>query len=628
MEGIWKSTGRIVTGHPSRRFPIYLKKFNPVCPALGTQDILIRRNSTKPYSLESLIQAKDRKKLSFSDIAAHIGRSESWTAGLFFGKSVPESSDLEKLHEILSLSDHRLAAKQGQRQLPLGHPTSAFLDSNLTLSPVIREILLFPTSQDLQISAHGWIRTIRKQKKLSFIELIDGSTSQHLQIVAQSTDCQDLEAGCAIRVTGKLVSSRGAEQAIELKAHQITLVGSCPASRYPLQKKSHSVAFLRRIPHLRIRTPQISALMRTRSAMLREACSFLDSNHFFRVEAPIITFNDCEGAGEVFSVRPENQANSGQGLTTQSNARSLFDEEFFGRQAFLTVSGQLHLEALSVGLGRVYSFGPAFRAEKSQTNRHLAEFWMLEAELSFVENLDCLTQFLENLIKAIIQNLYQPNSPSLSDLESLGAPSQPYEALGKSWPRITYAESIKLIKAHNQQLSALDSPLPLIHWGQPLTSEHEKWLAGTYARGPIFVTDYPSPLKPFYMRETQRSGDRNPKIQNGELSASVTTVACFDLLVPGIGELVGGSLREPNLVKLKENMIKKGMMKPDEMERDEPGSDHSKEAFRWYLELRTFGNPSSGGFGIGWERLLSWLTGGENVRECISFPRVHGSGCC
>ncbi|WAQ89296.1 hypothetical protein PtA15_10A720 [Puccinia triticina] len=562
-----------------------------------------------------LLEAKERTSLSFADIANQIGRSESWTAGLFYGKNQPTASDSQKLAEILNLP------LQAHHSTP--PPPSISLASRSSLFPVLEEILLLPISHDRLVTAHGWIKTIRRQKNVTFVELTDGSTPKHLQIVVGPKDSEELETGCAIRVTGYLVLSCGNRQSKELKARSVSLIGSCSAAEYPLQKKKHSAVFLRSIPHLRARTQETSALMRIRSTMVQEASSFLHAQHFFRSEIPVITFNDCEGAGEVFSVAPDSQSRTiPKPPNPTSEVSPSLEQRFFGRPAFLTVSGQLHLEALSSSLGRVYSFGPAFRAEKSQTNRHLAEFWMLEAEMSFIEDLESLMNLLESLIKSIIQNLHQSDSLSLLDLKSLQAPKEPFESTEKSWPRITYTQAVELIQSHHKEHSSGTNILPPLTWGQPLASEHEKWLSGTYAQGPIFVTDYPASLKPFYMRQTAGSFDSS--------QTHATTVACFDLLVPGVGELVGGSLRESNLAKLQENMIQKGLI--DRAEAAHNGLSGTNEdqdhKFRWYLELRKFGNPATGGFGIGWERLLSWITGVENVRECIAFPRVTGSGHC
>ncbi|KAA1100211.1 asparaginyl-tRNA synthetase [Puccinia graminis f. sp. tritici] len=593
--------------------------------ACALKPLVTRRISTgitPSIVTEDLINAKEKKELSFVEIANHIGRSESWTAGLFYGKNQPTSTDLQKLTELLNLPPTEDQSNP---------PTSSISpDSSSSLFPVIEEILRLPTCENRLVTACGWIKTIRKQKNVSFVELIDGSTPHHLQVVVGPKDSEELETGCAIRVTGNLVLSRGNGQSKELKARSVNLIGPCLALEYPLQKKTHGAAFLRRIPHLRVRTHETSALMRIRSTMIQEASSFLHAQHFFRSETPIITFNDCEGAGEVFSVRPDSQSKSSlqppntiseKVPNSASESAASHESRFFGREAFLTVSGQLHLEALSASLGRVYSFGPAFRAERSQTNRHLAEFWMLEAEMSFIEDLESLMNLLENLIKSIIQNLHQSDSLSSLDLQSLGAPKEPCDSTSKSWPRITYTEAVELVQSHHEKHPSEANRLPPITWGQPLASEHEKWLSGTYAQGPIFVTDYPASIKPFYMRQTAKPSDSSQKRK---------TVACFDLLVPGVGELVGGSLRESNLTKLQENMMQKGMITggeavDDSLSNAHEGQDHK---FRWYLELRKFGNPRTGGFGIGWERLLSWITGVENVRECIAFPRVTGSGHC
>ncbi|KAI9614031.1 hypothetical protein H4Q26_009886 [Puccinia striiformis f. sp. tritici PST-130] len=484
----WPSSSPIIVAHDQS-----IHHFQPLEVQLGGLEAQFPRHSIHiilfwggGFLIVGLDRSKRKNQLSFIDIANHIGRSETWTAGLFYGKNEPTSTDLEKLSELFKLPAQSINDPTPPR-------STISLDSSPSLSPVIEEILRLPTSEDQIVSACGWIKTIRKQKNVSFVELIDGSTPQHLQVVIGPKDSEELETGCAIRVTGKLVSSRGDRQAKELKASSSGFLAKDPSSTRPYSTDQR--------------------LMRIRSTMFHEASSFLQAHHFFRSETPIITFNDCE--------------------------------------AFLTVSAQLHLEALSASLGRVYSFGPTFRAEKSQTNRHLAEFWMLEAEISFIDNLETLMNVLESLLKSVIRNLHQSDNLSSQDLDSLGAPQQPYDSTATSWPRITYTEAVKLIQSHHKEHLSGKTTLPPIIWGQPLASEHEKWLAGSYAQGPIFVTDYPASFKPFYMRQTNLSSDS---------SLQGPTAACFDLLVPGVGELVGGSLRESNLNKLHENIIQKGMM--------------------------------------------------------------------
>jgi asparaginyl-tRNA synthetase len=314
------------------------------------------------------------------------------------------------------------------------------------------------------------------------------------------------------------------------------------------------------------------------------------------VETPIITSSDCEGAGEVFQLGPK--ASSSSSPRSWHTASS----HFFGRRAYLTVSAQLHLEALAASLGRVYTLGPTFRAEPSNTNRHLAEFWMLEAELSFCSSLAEVMNLVECLVRHLVTNglsevgdvaaYYQTLEPSLSqallDRSSMDGCSP--------WPRISYAHAVELLISRHVVEPFVFTPA----WGEPLQSEHEKWLAETHVGGPVFVTDYPASIKPFYMRDN-----------DSDLGHDMTrkTVACFDLLVPRMGELAGGGLREERLDQLLEKMRARGM---------------DEEEYEWYLDLRRYGTMMHGGFGLGWERLVSWLTGADNLKECIAFPRVHG----
>ncbi|POV99679.1 hypothetical protein PSTT_13624 [Puccinia striiformis] len=521
--------------------------------------IPITRQNDSPSS-SPIIVAHDQSIQHYQPLEVQLGgleaqfpRSETWTAGLFYGKNEPTSTDLEKLSELFKLPAQSIRVLH-------------YLSD--------RGNLRLPTSEDQIVSAYGWIKTIRKQKNVSFVELIDGSTPQHLQVVIGPKDSEELETGCAIRVTGKLVSSRGDRQAKELKASSVSLIGACSALEYPLQKKTHSPAFLRKIPHLR--RPHANTVDHVPRSIF-----ILQAHHFFRSETPIITFNDCEGAGEVFSVKPDSQSDRSPALLLDPTSKSdhSHDQHFFGREAFLTVSAQLHLEALSASLGEYTHSDPLSVLRNLRQIVTWPNFgcWRLKSQT--------LMNVLESLLKSIIRNLHQSNNLSSQDLDSLGAPQQPYDSTATSWPRITYTKVVDLIQSH-----------------------HKEHLSGKPCCRPL------SGVNRWHL--SMRSGLR------GRLFSQGPTAACFDLLVPGVGELVGGSLRESNLNKLHENIIQKGMMS-DGLALN--GEDHK---FQWYLELRKYGNPATGGFGIGWERLLSWITGVENVRECIAFPRVTGSGHC
>lgn len=310
---------------------------------------------------------------------------------------------------------------------------------------------------------------------------------------------------------------------------------------------------------------------------------------FRHVEVPIITFSDCEGGGDVFALSPP-QAQSRGEIASGPPSSEAGRPTFFGGPAFATVSAQLHLEALSASFPRVYTLGPAFRAERSQTARHLAEFWMLEAEIAFVETLDEVMDVVENLVKSVItgvcSSLDHPGPGWKIPAMRQNHPTLDSATVATPWTRITYTHAVDLV--NNAKTAA---PVPL-QWGDALSSEHEKWLAGSHFQGPVFVTDFPMTLKPFYMRPS---------------SAIQGSAACFDLLVPGIGELAGGSLREERLSNLSEALEAKGL---------------ARAHYEWYLDLRRFGSVPHGGFGLGWDRLVSWITGLENIRDCIAFPRA------
>jgi asparaginyl-tRNA synthetase len=464
----------------------------------------------------------------------------------------------------------------------------------------------------------GFARSIRTHRKLTFINLTDGSlpADDTLQAVIKgdSKDKWDsqLSLGVALQLTGRLQQSKGRDQLLEFAVEELQVTGQSNASTYPLASIADSSptsnnVLLRKNAHLRPRDPRHAAVLRSRSRMERALSDYFDSNDFVRVTAPIITSSDCEGGGEVFQVDsidgieegsdPLNseiaQEPSLSGSTPDQPSRnsSIKKASFFSNTpAYLTVSSQLHLEALALGLGRVYTVGPSFRAESSATNRHLAEFWMCEGEMLTSND---ATIALEQVMSVVEGLLKQIMTATLKSEESryLWAEDEPglSEITGYSdcdWPRMTYTEAIDAL----QQEGPSNSSIP-VKWGDSLASEHERWLARD---GPIFITHYPASTKPFYMRQDGEGTDR-------------ATAACFDLLVPRIGELVGGSLREERRDHLAAR----------------PGA--SSPHLQWYVDdLRKFGCNPHGGFGLGMERLVSFLTKTDNLRDCLTFPRVKG----
>ncbi|KAH9975369.1 hypothetical protein BGW80DRAFT_1436562 [Lactifluus volemus] len=421
------------------------------------------------------------------------------------------------------------------------------------LGKTVRQVLASkPDKETIQV--HGWVKSVRLQKRIAFAMIHDGTTSKSLQVVFQDPKyAKVLTNGTSVRLTGVLASSPGSGQDSELHAESVEVLGACDPEIYPIQKQTLTTEYLRDHAHLRVRTDVQGAVLRLRDAVMRSLSEFFQCNDFIYAHTPIITSNDAEGAGETFRVAPVPSRLASPSTTTQ-------DPEFFNKPSYLTVSSQLHLEVLSNAVARVWTLSPCFRAERSQTSRHLAEFWMLEAEWAFVRTAS---------IKHVLR------------LERSTRPSE------VPWVRITYTDAIHELQKSGTRFEFAP------RWGAPLQSEHERWLAESFARGPIFVTDYPSAIKPFYMRQND----------DGK------TVACFDLLVPHVGELAGGSLREERSALLGAAIKRQGL---------------DEGAYRWYTELRKFGGAPHGGYGMGFERLISWLGGIENVRECIPMPRWSG----
>jgi len=447
--------------------------------------------------------------------------------------------------------------------------------------PTIRQLLTAPSGTSARIEINGWIKSVRRQKNVAFAVISDGSCGRGLQAVFKPERLpQDATSGASIRLVGSLIDSPGRGQAKEFQVEEAEIVGVCDPETYPIQKQALSVEYLRDQCHLRARVDKIGSMLRTRHNLLQAFHRYFDSQGFMYAHTPIITSNDCEGGGETFSVDGQQETPSSKGASVDHVTPQTQPETFFDKPAFLTVSSQLHLEALAAANSRVYTLSPCFRAERSQTNRHLAEFHMLEAEWAFTRSIEDICATVEDAIKSA--------AAAASEAEDLNVDVL---CLTKPWPRMSYTDAIRELESyHTSSLTSSFQFTPT--WGSPLQSEHEKWLANS-SGSPVFVTEYPKSLKPFYMR----------------LNDNDKTVACFDLLIPGLGELVGGSLREERLDHLDAAL-------------DQHNLD--KETYVWYRDLRRYGGTPHGGFGLGFERLVSCIAGVENVRECIPMPRWAG----
>jgi len=429
------------------------------------------------------------------------------------------------------------------------------------------------------VTVYGWVRTSRSGKNVAFAALNDGSSVQNLQVVFDREVFDDealsgLQAGACVCVTGTVVESSG-EQAVELAASSLEVVGAVDAE-YPLQKKRHGLDFLRTMPHLRSRTNTFGAVFRMSHHLSLAIHRFFNTEGFYHVHTPIITESDCEGAGETFRV------------TTLPAGSADFDQDYFRRRAFLSVSGQLEAEPFALSLGKVYTFGPTFRADPSDTRTHVAEFWMIEPEMAFYD-LDDNISLIERFVKFCAAYLREKCSSDIaffSEHYEKGLLDR-YGTLGEGFARVSYTEAISILGATSGVFSSVPA------WGDDLATEHERYLAEKHFGRPVFVTDYPASMKPFYMF-------MNP---DGK------TVAACDLLVPGVGEIVGGSQREHRLPVLRDRAVAQGL---------------DLSVYAWYLELRRWGSAPHAGFGLGFERLLMYLTGMDNIRDVIPFPRTFG----
>ncbi|KAI0792582.1 asparaginyl-tRNA synthetase [Abortiporus biennis] len=469
-----------------------------------------------------------------------------------------------------------------------------------TLPPTIKQLLASPSAkqqdgqakpQPQKVEVTGWVRSIRRHARISFAMITDGSTEKNLQAVVDTKLTKGLTNGVSVRLTGTLSDSPGPGQDKELVVENVECLGECDPEEYPIQKKALTVDYLRDHCHLRTRTAENASMVRLRHTTLKSLQDYFDNEGFCYAHTPITTANDCEGAGEAFLV-------TAPGIDEPaSSTSSPAPSHFFGRPAYLTVSSQLHLEALASSISRVYTISPAFRAERSHTGRHLAEFWMLEAEWAFTRNVDDVCDVVEDSLKFALE---KASENSKGDLNVLWGPDateklkilESAKDEAKKWTRMSYTEAVKELDTFYAQ--AKNKPFEIEpKWGRSLGSEHERWIAEELVEGPVFVKDYPETLKPFYMRANE---DGN-------------TVGCFDLLVPGLGELVGGSVREERYDVLKKKLENAGLKLED---------------YDWYLDLRKYGGAPHGGFGVGFERLVKWMSGVENIRECIPMPRWQG----
>jgi len=443
-----------------------------------------------------------------------------------------------------------------------------------------------------EVTVKGWIKTVRQSKNCSFVALNDGSTFASLQIVVDATLpnynnlVANLTTGAAVSAQGSLVKSLGKEQAFEMHAKNIDIIGACDAEQYPLQKKQHTLEFLRTIAHLRPRTNTIAAVTRVRNTLAFATHQFFQGRGFFYINTPIITGADCEGAGQMFQVSTLDMAKPPQTKTGTID----YSKDFFGKPTYLTVSGQLEGECFACAMSDIYTFGPTFRAENSNTARHLAEFWMIEPEMAFADindNMECAESYVKFCLNAVLEK-NQDDLAFFDEYISKGLVDRLKHIVSQPFERVTYTQGVELLQKATKKF---EYP---VSWGSDLQSEHERYLVEDYFKRPVILYNYPAKIKAFYMRANE----------DGK------TVAAMDVLVTGIGELIGGSQREERLDVLVKKMESFGL---------------SPEQYWWYLDLRRYGAVPHAGFGLGFERLVRLSTGMENIRDVIPFPRFPGN---
>lgn len=457
---------------------------------------------------------------------------------------------------------------------------------------------IFLKEVGLTVAANGWVKTRRDSKGVSFVQLNDGSCFADLQVVIEAGSISDevlkhVTTGACVQVTGELVASPASGQAVELKAQEITVYGGADPTTYPLQKKGHTMEFLRDIAHLRTRSNTFGAVFRVRNALAAAIHSFFQERGFLYVHTPVITASDAEGAGAMFGVTTLDLQNLPRVTEGPQKGSIDFAQDFFGKPAYLTVSGQLEAEIFALSFSNVYTFGPTFRAENSNTPRHLAEFWMIEPEMAFCDlagDMKLAESFLKHVIKRVMDTC-------LPDLEFFNKriDNTVLETLenvvNSSFEHVTYTEAISILEKARDNGHQFEFP---VHWGADMQSEHERFLSEQTFKKPVIVTDYPKEIKAFYMRSND----------DGK------TVRAMDVLAPRIGEIIGGSQREERYNVLIDKIRSQGL---------------HEAAYWWYLELRKYGSAPHAGFGLGFERLMLYLTGMKNIRDVIPFPRTPGS---
>ncbi len=457
----------------------------------------------------------------------------------------------------------------------------------------VKQCLEGEISIDETVTVQGWVKTRRDSKAgLSFINLHDGSCFAPLQLVVPEQlpnyqqDVLKITTGCSITATGKLVASHGKGQAFEVQVDSLNVVGWIDdPETYPIQAKKHTLEFLREVAHLRPRTNTISAVTRIRHTLAQAIHRFFHERGFFWIHTPIITASDCEGAGEMFRVSTLDLLN----LPKKENGSIDFSQDFFGRETFLTVSGQLNVEAYCLAMSNVYTFGPTFRAENSNTSRHLAEFWMVEPEVAFAD-LKTICTLSQDMLRYLSKVVLEERADDMAFFNQFIAPGcieRLENIIESEFEIMTYTDAITQLEKAQK---AFEYP---VRWGLDLQSEHERYLAEELCKKPVIITDYPKDIKGFYMR----------------LNEDGKTVAAMDVLAPGIGEIIGGSQREERLEILDRRM--------EECQLD-------KEHYQWYRDLRRYGSVPHAGFGLGFERLITYVTGIANVRDAIPFPRTPG----
>ena len=451
--------------------------------------------------------------------------------------------------------------------------------------------ILKTKAEDQEITVEGWIRTKRDSKNLCFFELSDGSSLKNLQIIIDkekydlNKEIDRLSTGASTSITGILVESPGKNQSVELQGHSIEVIGEASPETYPLQKKRHSFEFLREIAHLRPRTNTFAAVTRVRSTLSFAVHKFFQENDFVYVHTPIISASDAEGAGEMFQITtlPMDDVPMIDGEVD-------YTKDFFGKPANLTVSGQLEGEIYATALKDIYTFGPTFRAENSNTSRHLAEFWMIEPEMAFC-NLEGNMEIAEKFLKYVLQYVLDNSSEDMNFFNSFvqkGIIDDIKHVINSPFTHLTYTEAVDILLKADVKF---EYP---VEWGHDLQSEHERYLTEKVYNGPVILTDYPRNIKAFYMKQND----------DGK------TVRAMDILVPRLGEIIGGSERESDLEKLKTRLAEQKLDPQD---------------YWWYLELRQYGTVPHSGFGLGFERLVQYVTGMQNIRDVIPFPRTVGS---